>query len=202
MITKYNPDIHHRKSIRLKSYDYSSNGAYFITICTQDREYYFKEFPILAEIVKKQWEKLEERFDNLILDEFIIMPNHIHGILFLGGGEIGGQPNPSNSFRGGQPQGIAPTNAPTNTSTNISMNTSNKKPTLGDILGAFKSLCIKEWLKYIKNNNINALGKFWHRNYYEKIIRDEVALNNIRKYIRENPSKWENDELRQKVSDE
>jgi putative transposase len=137
---KYNPDIHHRKSIRLKYYDYSSNDAYFITICTQNREYYFQEFPILAEIVKEQWEKLEERFDNLILDEFIIMPNHIHGILFLGG-----QPNPSKGVRV-----IAPTIAPKDNTTDFSTNTSNKKQTLGDIVGAFKSLCVKEWLKYIK----------------------------------------------------
>lgn len=201
MKNKYNSDIHHRKSIRLKSYDYSSNGAYFITICTQNREYYFTEFPILAKIVREQWEKLEERFDNLILDEFIIMPNHIHGILFLEERKRG-QANPSNSFRGGQPQGLAPTITQTNYPTDSPTNTSNKKPTLGDIVGAFKSLCVKEWLKYIKNNNINALGKFWHRNYYEKIIRDEVALNNIRKYIRENPSKWETDELSLKVNDE
>jgi len=74
----------HRRSIRLKGYDYSQNGAYFITICTKNRELYFKKFPALHEIVRQQWEELRQRSPGLILDEFVIMPNHIHGILIVG----------------------------------------------------------------------------------------------------------------------
>src|SRR4030042_2381138 len=81
---KYNPDIYHRKSIRLKGYDYSREGAYFITICTRNRELYFERYPRLKEITKKQWQKLTGRYSYLMLDEFIIMPNHIHGIIIVG----------------------------------------------------------------------------------------------------------------------
>jgi hypothetical protein len=80
------PRIHHRKSIRLKGYDYSQNGAYFTTICTLNRQSYFLTYPELEEIVWKQWEKLPERFADLFLDEFAIMPDHIHGIIIVGAG--------------------------------------------------------------------------------------------------------------------
>ena len=76
----------HRRSIRLKEYDYSQKGAYFITICTLNRQSYFLTYPELKGIVRQQWEKLPERFTNLLLDEFTIMPNHIHGIFIVGAG--------------------------------------------------------------------------------------------------------------------
>ena len=144
-----------RKSLRLKNYDYSSSGYYFITISTKNREYFFNIFPELAEIIEKEWNDLIFRFKNIELDEFIIMPNHIHGIIFI--------------------------------------KDSIEKIDLGDIVGAFKSKSVNEWLKYIKTNNIDALGKFWHRNYHESIIRDEEHLNKVREYIKNNPMKWKLD---------
>lgn len=157
-----NYEKYHRGSLRLKGYDYSSNGTYFITLCTKNRQYYFEEFEPLKNIIQKEWKNLEERFSNIILDEFVIMPNHIHGIIFI-----------------------------------QNQNDNSKKVSLGDIVGSFKSKCITEWLKYIKENNVNTLGKFWQENYYEKIIRNETSLLNIRNYIKDNPVKWEmmNDEF-------
>src|SRR4030067_2716725 len=81
---KYYPDVHHRRSIRLKAYDYSQPGAYFITICTDNKELYFEQYPQLKQLVNRQWHEITSRFDNIQQDEFIIMPNHIHGIIFVG----------------------------------------------------------------------------------------------------------------------
>jgi putative transposase len=86
----YNPEIHHRRSIRLKDYDYSSGGAYFITICVKNRECLFGEIiegkmnlSEIGEIAHNNWLNIPEHFNNVILDEFVVMPNHIHGILIL-----------------------------------------------------------------------------------------------------------------------
>lgn len=80
---KYNPDIHHRRSIRMKHYDYSRNGAYFVTLCTIDRACYFDLFPKLRDIVDGEWHNIPERFPNVELDEYVIMPNHFHGIIMI-----------------------------------------------------------------------------------------------------------------------
>lgn len=160
---KRNPDIHHRKSIRLKGYDYSQNGAYFLTICTYNKIFYFGIFPELRKIVRKQWQKLSERYPNLVLDEFIIMPNHIHGIIIVGATLAVAL----NNKAGARPA-----------------------PTVGEIIGTFKSLCVNDWLIYLKENKIDEAGRFWQRNYYEHIIRNENELTKIREYIQNNPLKW------------
>jgi putative transposase len=88
MTTKYNPAIHKRKSIRLKRYDYSQAGLYFITMCVQNRELLFgkieNDVMILndaGKMIQTEWEKLPQRFSNIELDKFVVMPNHFHGIL-------------------------------------------------------------------------------------------------------------------------
>src|SRR6266704_1536984 len=80
---KFNPDKHHRQSIRLKDYDYSRNGAYFVTLCTFDRACYFDQFPLLREIVENRWSEIQARYGNIWLDEYVIMPNHFHGIIVI-----------------------------------------------------------------------------------------------------------------------
>jgi len=166
---KYNPDIHHRKSIRLKGYDYSQGGAYFIMICARNKELYFQQHPELKRILIRQWQEIPDRYANIRLDEFVIMPNHIHGIIIVGATLAVAQAREKRA--GARPA-----------------------PTIGEIIGIFKSLCLHGWLKYIKENRIDAVGKFWQRNYYEHIIRNEDELNQIRKYIAENSLKWERDE--------
>jgi putative transposase len=158
-----NPPLSHRRSIRLKGYDYSQNGTYFVTICVRNRELCFEKYRGLQEIVRQQWEQLPQRFPDLILDEFIIMPNHIHGIFIVGATLAVAQ----NHGAGARPA-----------------------PTVGEIVGAFKSLCIHDWLTYMKEKEIDAVGKFWQRNYYEHVIRNEYELNKIREYIQNNPLKW------------
>ena len=87
---KYNPEKHHRKSTMLKNYDYSSNGAYFVTICVKNRECIFgdiKDGEInlskIGEIVKNNWLEIKNNFENIDIDEFVIMPNHLHGIILI-----------------------------------------------------------------------------------------------------------------------
>lgn len=163
----YNPKIHHRRSIRLKGYDYTRPGWYFITICTWRREYFFKKYPVLKGIVQRCWDEIPQRYHGVLVDEFVIMPNHLHGIIVI---EEGGAKRVA------------------------SVNVDHHR-TLGQIVGEFKSLCVHNWLDEIKRNEIKALGKFWHWNYYERIVRDEGELGRVRLYIRNNPLKWEDDDL-------
>lgn len=168
---KYNPDIHHRRSIRLKHYDYSRNGAYFVTLCTFDRGCYFDLFPQLREIVECEWHKIPERFPNVELGEYVVMPNHFHGIVVI------------HDDRRDTPRGYPdPCGYPAPT-----------RVALGDIVGAYKSLCINAWLKVIKTEDLNTRAKFWQDNYYEHIIRNEDESDRIRQYIANNPLQWELD---------
>jgi len=155
-----------RRSIRLKEYDYSQAGGYFITICSKDREMYFQLFQKLKEIVNRGWREIPNRYRNIQIDEFIIMPNHVHGILIVGA---------TLAVALKERAGASPA------------------PTIGEIIGTFKSICVLEWLRYIEENKIATVAKFWQRNYYEHIIRDEESLNRIREYIRYNPLRWDLD---------
>lgn len=172
----FNPDIDHRRSIRLQGYDYSQSGAYFITLCTKDRSCYFDQFEQLRSIVELQWQNIPERFPDVEVDEYVIMPNHVHGIIVIGRDAPCGYPE--QDVTGFLQQG-------------------RKLPkgahTLGDIVGAFKSLCANAWLRTIKTDNLDAIGKFWQSNYYEHIIRNEEEMDRIRQYISDNPLKWEQD---------
>jgi REP element-mobilizing transposase RayT len=168
---KFNPDIHHRRSIRLKNFDYSRDGAYFVTLCTFDRGCHFERFGQLRQIVEAQWYSLPARFPGVALDEFVIMPNHFHGIIVLSSVSCE-NPHFMHS-RSGHPQGVPLQN-----------------PKIGDIVGAFKSLCVNEWLKIITSENINTTGKFWQHNYYEHVIRNDVEMDRIRQYIADNPQRW------------
>lgn len=199
-MTKFNPDIHHRKSIRLKGYDYSQNGLYFITICCQNRICRFGHIEnkkmILneyGEIAYNEWGKLAERFPNFELDVFQIMPNHMHGIIVLNNknASVGSGFTPDRTLQNqgkGQPQGIAPTNdkpigiAPTN------------DRTVSDILGAYKSLVANGCLEIFKSKN-KTMGKLWQRDFYEHIIRNEQAYVRISEYIKNNPAKWAEDKF-------
>jgi putative transposase len=197
----YNPEKHKRKSIRLKEYDYSKNGAYFLTICTNKANLYFEQYIELKNIVEKEWSYLENSYSNIILDEFIIMPNHIHGIIFI----TGYVEKINNVFNENKNQdsvfgvGARPTRT---LDDSIEKNNLNKSSyiKLGDVIGYFKSKCVVEWINFIKNNNLDIQGKFWHRNYYERIIRNEYELNKIREYIINNPIKWETDKLNPMIS--
>lgn len=181
---KFNPKTNHRKSIRLKNYDYSQAGLYFITICTHDRLPLFgnivdgiMNLNVTGTMVNNQWLELTNRFPAIVLHENVVMPNHIHGIIEIVGAIPCGCPDGIGTI---DEAGIRP--APTNTKT------------LGDMVGAFKSLSTHEYIKNIKQNNWLPLpGKLWQRNYYEHIIRNEEAYLKIADYIETNPQRWQED---------
>ena len=177
---KYNPDTHHRCSIRLKSYDYSQEGLYFITICIQNRLCLFGNIKDdemnlndAGQMIETQWLDLTQRFTGIDFGECIVMPNHFHGIIKIVGAPLVGaqnvgQPQP------GQPQEIA--------------------PTVGNIIGVFKSITTNEYIRGVKRNHWPRFDKkLWQRNYYEHIIRDEKSYLNISEYIKTNPAKWQDD---------
>lgn len=178
----YNPDVHHRRSIRLKEYDYTQAGAYFVTIVTYQREPLFGEIVDgvmklnpLGEIARQEWFKTAELrpYVELYEDEFVVMPNHAHGIIWNVGAD------------GGAERRSARTSA------------ADEKPhvdagSLGAIVRAYKSA-----VTYAINAARQSRGvTVWHRNYYEHIIRDDADLKRIRDYIANNPLRWTEDSLR------
>lgn len=180
---KYNPTKHHRRSIRLKDYDYAQPGAYFITICTHERQCLFGEIVdgVMrlndgGVITERCWLAIPQHFPHALLDAFVIMPNHVHGIIILndimGAKNIVGannhSPQQQQHQRNDQPHGTS--------------------KTIGSIVRGFK-IGVTQWFR--QHTEIYTV---WQRNYYEHIIRNEMDLHRIRNYIINNPLKWELDE--------
>ncbi len=182
-----------RRSIRLAGYDYSQAGAYFVTICAQEEENVFGEIANgemalndTGKMVENNWNKLPQRFPNVALDEFVIMPNHIHGVIAIGAPIVGAQ---NGDVVGARDNYCGVDAMPDDRAT------TRVAPTLGGIIGAFKSITTNEYIRNVKNKNRPPFNKhFWQRNYYEHVIRDENDLNRIREYIVNNPAKWFEDE--------
>jgi len=176
----YNPDIHNRRSIRLKGYKYTQPGAYFVTICTHQRQCLFGEIisekmhpNLCGQVVVACWQKISDHFSHVALDEFVLMPNHWHGIIVI-----------KDWIENKQEIQF-----PMQGSMNSEISEEYPRPLLGTIVRNFKSVSAR------KVNQINRSSgiSIWQRNYYEHIIRDEAALINIREYIMMNPSRWDSD---------
>lgn len=188
MKSKFDPKIHHRRSIRLQGYDYSSEGAYYVTIVVQEREYLFgevidKEMYIneYGEIVQKWWDEISIHFPNVELGAFVIMPNHVHGIIFITTHRRGEVLSPH----------LSPRDNPSDNQDGDASQPSLRRPTLGQIVAYFKYQSTKE-MNRIENEK--EITKFWQRNYYEHIIRDEIDLQNKSDYIEANPMLWDEDD--------
>ena len=169
-----------RKIIRLKEYNYSQSGAYFITICTNDRKQILSEirrgdpcgrpeselYPEIKTILSELGKICDEKIDyisdkyNITIPKYTIMPNHIHMLILI------------------EYQSRA---------------TARVAPTIGTIVGGYKSIVSIEWLKICKTNN-QIMGKIWQRSYNDHIIRNEQDYNIKWQYIDENPAKWVEDE--------
>ncbi len=177
------PDKQNRRSIRLKGYDYSQKGAYFVTICTHNRKCILGHVESrnirlngIGLMVQKAWLELPLYYKEIDIDEFVIMPNHLHGIILIVG--AGPRACPKDGVNKGQPQGVAPT----------------KALSLPDVMYSFKSLTTKRYIDGVENKSWEAFDRhFWQRNYYEHVIRNEDDLNEIREYVSNNPLKWELD---------
>jgi putative transposase len=193
---KYNPHIHHRRSIRLQDYDYSSEGAYFITMCTQNRECLFGEIVngemILNEygkIVEQCWNDLPNHYDNIALDAYVIMPDHFHGIIFIVGAIQESFNTSVNSVDSvNAVDSINSVGAIHELPRLKQRQQQRRKMLLPKIVGRFKMNSAKQINQMRNTPGISV----WQRNYYEHIIRDEKSLENIRKYIINNPLQWFN----------
>ena len=157
--------IHHRKSIRLRNYDYSQAGAYFITICVQNRECLFgdivddeMQLNNTGLTVKTIWQEIEIHYPQVELDEFVVMPNHIHGIISLRRRDLGA---------------------------------ASSAPTVGKIIRRFKSMSAIAVNKSLGR----SLQPLWQRNYWERVVRDEKELHAMQEYIGNNSRQWELDKL-------
>ena len=178
----YNPDIHQRRSIRLKGYDYVTPGAYFVTICTHERECLFGDIVDgvmrlndAGQMVNTVWNEIPAHYSGIDVDAFIVMPNHIHGIVAIVGAAPRGRPGPEPS-KNGQPQGVAPT------AVGLS---------LPEVVNRFKTMTTKRYADGVKQNGWPVFpGKLWQRNYYERVIRNVNELSATREYITCNPQQW------------
>jgi len=199
---KYNREKHHRRSIRLKGYDYAQAGAYFITVCTHGKENLFGEitngemqFNQYGEIVMQEWFQTEVLRLNVELDAFVVMPNHVHGIILITE-KLYQNNNIINDRRGtascaprescALEQGTARC-APTD---ETGFRTKMIAGSLPVIVRSYKAACTKR----INQIRDSEGCKVWQRGYYDHIIRDEDDLSNIREYISNNPFGWVKDE--------
>ena len=217
MKKSYNPKIHHRRSIRLRGYDYSQAGFYFITICSQGHAHLFGEivgadsisapdsistpdaatkqmdslsvnYPKMmlndaGKMVAQIWHKIPTDFHNARLHEFVIMPNHIHGIIEI------------------VPVGADSISALDSISANraeidSAPTTNDPASSLSNMIQSFKRHTSIEYIKMVKQNIWPSFNKrIWQRNYWEHIIRNGNEYRKIAQYILENPAKWEFDKL-------
>jgi REP element-mobilizing transposase RayT len=167
----YSSNVHYRRSIRLQHYDYSQAGLYFITICCQNRVCYFGDI--------SNGEMLLNEAGTMVANQWQELPNRFPTVVLQ---EYQVMPN---HFHGilqiqtGQTQGIA--------------------PTVGDMVGAFKSIVTVEYIRGVKNLGWSAFkGRLWQRNYYEHVIRNEASHLKIAEYIINNPTQWDDDQLNPK----
>ena len=174
----------HRHSMRLKDFDYSQAGAFFVTICTKNRQCLFgkihqglMELNASGRVAAAQWLRLPNRFSGLELGEWIVMPNHIHGILVITGK---GEASRHQSFA--SPEPIIKDASP--------LRPNGTAPgSVGAIIQIFKSVTSRKISTQIENFK----GSVWQRNYYEHVIRNESELHAISDYILANPQNWEKD---------
>jgi len=169
----YDPRIHHRQSTRLRGYDYAKAGLYFITICCHNRLCLFGDvvggMMILNDAGKNAddcWMEIPAHFPNVTLHEYVIMPNHVHGIIELIGGGVG-------------VKNISP----------LHRHPRSPSKTIGSIVRGYK-IGVTKWFR-----NNTDVQNVWQRNYYDHIIRDENSFEKISAYIRNNPSKWDDNKF-------
>lgn len=173
----FDPEIHHRRSIRLRGYDYTQPGTYYFTICIHGRKHFLGEI-VEGEMVANQpgvmvglfWRQMSKRFPMIEAVQQVVMPNHFHAVFRILGNDC--RDGPCSRPR-------APTRG---------------APTVGRIVGAFKSLTTAEYIRGIEQSGWARFeGRLWQRGFYEHIVRNEEELDIIRDYIRTNPLRWARD---------
>ena len=186
MSRQYNPNIHHRRSIRLPEWDYRTASAYFVTLCTYQKECLFSD-PVIRRVVETMWKQVPIHFPHVALDEWVVMPNHVHGILFIADDASRGEALPAN-------EPLASTCAIAETSemgkpAGECLAPALQSGSLGAVVGNFKSVTSRRVNRMRHTPGVTI----WQRNYYERVIRNDRELNAIRQYIMDNPANWEQD---------
>jgi REP element-mobilizing transposase RayT len=182
-----------RKKLRLPDFDYAAPGAYFVTICTQKRRLLLDATPV-REMIRAWWDRLPAKFPNAEIDEFVIMPNHIHGIIILHDAaaaddvraddvradDVRADDVRADDVRADRRVGPESTIRPV--------------VPLPRIIQWFKTMTTNEYIRGVRNLGWESFpGKLWQRNYYEHVIRNDREWNAIRHYIQENPARWAHD---------
>lgn len=185
---KFDPQIHHRRSIRLPNYDYTQAGAYYLTIVTHNRESLFGEvvdgemkLSVFGQIAQREWERLPKRFKPIELGAFVVMPDHVHGIIILHNGRGTADFSKQDDLQ-------VPRRAPTSPTTTERFG----KPvpdSIPTIIRSYKS-AVALRVNYARSGDSKPI---WQKNYYEHVIRDERDLQAKWDYIEANPANWEDD---------
>ena len=184
----YDPDIHHRRSIRLKDYDYSLRGLYFVTICTHDHIPRFGDvvegamiLNSAGQMIERLYKECEHHFNNLRCLDYVVMPNHFHCIFQIieTASPKEHQQVPSVGAGFARPKTFGDSDGGEQTSPL-------RHATLGQIVAYFK---------YQTSKYVNLPVRLWQRNYYEHVIRSQHSYDEIVEYIRNNPKQWYNDKL-------
>ena len=178
---EYEAEGYGRRSIRLRGYDYTQVGAYFVTIAIRSRLELFGEvvdgvvrLNDAGEMAREVWQSMPQRFPFVEVDAFVVMPDHVHGIVVI---RDGGTRAPMKD---------APT--PGRADTDVTP----AARALGDVVGAYKSLTTAAYIRGVHSSQWPPFyGRLWQRNFYERIIRDGYEMNELRAYIRDNPVRLE-----------
>jgi len=189
---KYDPEKHHRRSIRLKIYDYAWEGVYFITLCTEGRICIFGEIidgemclNEIGEIAVVEWEKSQEIRREIELGEWVIMPNHLHGIVIIREPTDSESPSPQETGagrRGGPPSAQE--------AKQVEPRQMRSQPkSLSSLMQGYKSATTKR----INVARQSWGEEVWQRNYFERVIRNQRELDAIQGYILDNPRRWAED---------
>lgn len=184
-------DLHHRRSLRLRGYDYAAAGAYFMTICTQGRACLFSEvvegtmvLNPAGEMVEWWWRELPNKFPTVAIDSYVVMPDHFHGLLLFVGAPLRGSPDFPGSEQIGRPHRAAPTPEETD------------GPTLGGVMVWFKTMTTNAYIRGVNQQGWPPFpGRLWQRNYHERIVRNDAELTAIREYMDGNPTTWTDDQI-------
>lgn len=209
-----------RQSIRLKGYDYSKAGLYFLTICSQNKIKLFgdivknkMQLNIAGNMIDRIWQDMPNQHQDIKLHSYTIMPNHFHSIIEITVGADSISAQTRNIRPNIQPDPNIYTNPTQNTNDYANMDDSGTNGGIGikradmesaptgvvtvfDVVQTFKRYTTIEYIKMVKQNILPPFNKkIWQRNYWEHIIRDENEYNRIAQYIVDNPMKWKNDKL-------
>jgi REP element-mobilizing transposase RayT len=226
-MTSYDPHLHHRRSIRLKGYDYSQPGAYFITQVTWQRDCLFGEIidgvmqlNSTGKIIQSEWQRLAFHFHNIKLDAFMVMPNHLHGTIVID--PVGATPKPPSVFN---PVGAtrqppcetpdsntplpdrmtdsldgSPLQKPSPSLTESLLQAPSRSGPIPNSLGAMIGQFKSRATKRVWSLPEMDHSLIWQRNYYEHIVRNDFEYKQIIQYIETNPLKWQEDQLHPSIN--